>query len=86
MSTTQYAKVAELNEVIRQQRKQLTDVQETIARRNSENAKLNDENAKLRELCADWRKFAYELLDEGFGEPDADDDFIEECRAETHHL
>lgn len=44
----QYAKVDVLNAVIRRQRKQLTEVQEAIARRNSE-------NAKLRELARDLR-------------------------------
>lgn len=34
------------------------------------------ENAKLRELCKAWRKFAYELFDECFGEPEANDDFM----------
>ena len=47
----QYAKVARLNGVIRRQRKQLTDVQVAIARRNSENAKLREENKRMMSVA-----------------------------------
>jgi len=55
----QYAKVARLNGVIRRQRKQLTDVQVAIARRNSENAKLREENKRL--MCVAVKHYT-ELL------------------------
>lgn len=38
--------------------------------------RLQAENAKLRELCKDWRRFAYDLFDEFVGEPEANDDFM----------
>jgi len=56
----QYAKVARLNGVIRRQRKQLTDVQVAIARRNSENAKLREENKRLMSVAVNHY---IELLD-----------------------
>ena len=38
--------------------------------------KADAENAKLRELCKAWYKFAYELFDECFGEPELNEDFM----------
>lgn len=37
---------------------------------------LGTENAKLRELCKAWREFAYEIIDECFGKPEANEDFM----------
>lgn len=37
---------------------------------------LEAENAKLQELCKEWHRFSYELFDECFGEPEANDDFM----------
>lgn len=34
------------------------------------------DNVRLLELCKAWRKFAYEIFDECFGEPEANDEFM----------
>ena len=49
----------------------------------ADNAKLfallkheSEQTEKLRELCKDWRRFAYDLFDDFVGEPEANDDFM----------